>query len=68
MPAEEIALSGRMNLSDLIEPTLINGKHTYEESSFFIRGDNIGRIPDEMKVEHVLDVFMPEVTAVSKAA
>jgi predicted AlkP superfamily phosphohydrolase/phosphomutase len=59
MPAGEIALSGRMNLSALVEPTAINGKHTYEESSFFVRGDNLGRIPADMKVEDVLDVIMP---------
>jgi len=68
MPAENIALSGRMNLSELIEPTLINGKHTFEESSFFIRGDNIGAIPEDMKVEHVLDVFKPEESRQRKAA
>jgi predicted AlkP superfamily phosphohydrolase/phosphomutase len=68
MPAEGVALSGRMNLSELVEPTLINGKHTYEESSFFVRGDNLGTIPDDMKVENVLDVFMPEPTAIRRAA
>ena len=59
MPAKDVALSGRMNLSALIEPTAINGKHTYEESSFFVRGRNLGEIPEEMKVENVLDVIMP---------
>jgi len=59
MPAGEIALSGRMNLSALIEPTAINGKHTYQESSFFVRGHNLGQIPADMKVENVLDVIMP---------
>lgn len=59
MPAGEVALSGRMNLSALVEPTAINGKHTYEESTFFVRGSNSGRIPADMKVENVLDVIMP---------
>lgn len=59
MPAENVALSGRLNLSDLIEPTLINGRHTYEESSFFVRGENHGEIPADMKVENVLDVILP---------
>ncbi len=59
MPAGEVALSGRMNLSALIEPTAINGKHTYEESTFFVRGHNLGQIPADMKVENVLDVIMP---------
>jgi predicted AlkP superfamily phosphohydrolase/phosphomutase len=59
MPAKDVALSGRMNLSALIEPTAINGKHTYEESSFFVRGRNLGEIPNDMKVENVLDVIMP---------
>jgi predicted AlkP superfamily phosphohydrolase/phosphomutase len=59
MPAKDVALSGRMNLSALIEPTAINGKHTYEESSFFVRGQNLGEIPESMKVENVLDVIMP---------
>jgi predicted AlkP superfamily phosphohydrolase/phosphomutase len=68
MPTEGIALSGRMNLSDLIEPTLINGKHTFEESSFFIRGEHVGTIPDDMKVENVLDVFMPELVESRQAA
>jgi predicted AlkP superfamily phosphohydrolase/phosphomutase len=60
MAAKDIALSGRMNLSDLVEPTAINGKHTYEESTFFVRGANRGQIPADMKVENVLDVVMPK--------
>lgn len=68
MAAEDVALSGRMNLTELIEPTKINGKHTYWESSFFVRGNNIGKIPDEMKVENVLDVIMPQQSALRKAA
>ncbi|RLS38874.1 MAG: hypothetical protein DWH78_05770 [Planctomycetota bacterium] len=59
MPGKDIALSGRVNLSSLIEPTVINGKHTYEESTFFVRGENLGQIPSDMKVENVLDVIMP---------
>jgi predicted AlkP superfamily phosphohydrolase/phosphomutase len=59
MPGKDIALSGRVNLSSLIEPTAINGKHTYEESTFFVRGENLGQIPSDMKVENVLDVIMP---------
>ncbi|MFN9720094.1 MAG: alkaline phosphatase family protein [Planctomycetota bacterium] len=59
MPAGEVALSGRMNLSALVEPTAINGKHTYQESTFFVRGNNLGQIPADMKVENVLDVIMP---------
>lgn len=60
MAAPNIALSGRMNLSALVEPTLINGKHTYLESSFFVRGNNLGQIPADMKVENVLDVVIPQ--------
>ena len=60
MAAKDIALSGRMNLSELIESTPINGKHTYEESSFFVRGERLGKIPSDMKVENVLDVVMPK--------
>ncbi len=48
-----------MNLSALVEPTAINGKHTYQESTFFVRGNNLGQIPADMKVENVLDVIMP---------
>jgi predicted AlkP superfamily phosphohydrolase/phosphomutase len=59
MPAEGIAFSGRMNLSEMIEPTSINGKHTFEESSFFVRGEHLGRIPVDMRVENVLDVILP---------
>lgn len=59
MPAGEVALSGRMNLSALVEPTAINGKHTYQESTFFVRGNNLGQIPADMKVENVLGVIMP---------
>ena len=59
MPGKDIALSGRVNLSSLIEPTAINGKHTYDESTFFVRGENLGQIPSDMKVENVLDVIMP---------
>ena len=68
MGAEGVALSGRMNLAELIEQTSINGKHTYEESSFFVRGNNIGQIPDDMKVENVLDVIMPKAQAMQRAA
>jgi predicted AlkP superfamily phosphohydrolase/phosphomutase len=68
MPATNVALSGRMNLSQLIEPTAINGKHTYTESSFFVRGNNLGQIPDDMKVENVLDVIMPAAQERYKAA
>ncbi len=59
MAANDIALSGRVNLSALVEPTAINGKHTYEESTFFVRGHGLGQIPWDMKVENVLDVVMP---------
>lgn len=69
MAAKDIALSGRVNLSELIESTPINGKHTYEESSFFVRGDGLGQIPADMKVENVLDVVMPRQSQlVSRAA
>jgi predicted AlkP superfamily phosphohydrolase/phosphomutase len=68
MAAKEVALSGRMNLSELIEPTRINGKHTYIESSFFVRGNNLGQIPSDMKVENVLDVIMPQVQKMKRAA
>lgn len=68
MPAEQVALSGRMNLSELIEPTPINGKHTYTESSFFVRGNNVGQIPADMKVENVLDIIWPQAQLAHKAA
>ncbi|MEQ9411241.1 MAG: alkaline phosphatase family protein [Fuerstiella sp.] len=68
MPASDVALSGRMNLSELIEPTAINGKHTYTESSFFVRGSRIGQIPDDMKVEDVLSVILPQQQLQQKAA
>ncbi len=69
MAAENIALSGRVNLSELIESTPINGRHTYEESSFFVRGEGLGKIPADMKVENVLDVVMPRrLQSVSRAA
>jgi hypothetical protein len=38
----------------------INGKHTYEESSFFVRGTTSVRSLKDMKVENVLDVVMPK--------
>ena len=60
MGAPGVALSGRVNLSSLIEPTLINGKHTYEESTFFVRGTRITQIPADMKVENVLNVILPQ--------
>ncbi len=60
MPATDVALSGRMNLSALVEPTLINGRHTYEESSFFVRGEGHGQIPGDMHVENVLEVVLPQ--------
>ena len=68
MPAHEVALSGRMNLTSLVETTTINGKHTYEESSFFVRGQNLGQIPADMKVENVLDVIMPRQQQMQRAA
>ena len=69
MAASDVALSGRVNLSALIEPTSINGKHTYEESTFFVRGEGLGEIPWDMKVENVLDVVMPhQVGAISRKA
>lgn len=60
MPAPDVALSGRLNLSALVEPTLINGRHTYEESTFFVRGTEHGVIPEDMHVEHVLQVLRPQ--------
>jgi len=64
MPAEGTALSGRLNLTQLLETTLINGRHTYEESTFFVRGpEAAARIPSDMKVENVLDVILPAKTA-----
>ena len=68
MPAGDIALSGRMNLTELVEATPINGKHTYEESSFFVRGERLGQIPADMKVENVLDVVMPHQTQLASRA
>ena len=68
MPAKDVALSGRMNLSALIEPTAINGKHTYKESSFFVRGRNLGEIPKDMKVENVLSVIQPASQQLKRAA
>ena len=68
MPAKDVALSGRMNLSEIIETTAINGKHTYTESSFFVRGNNIGYVPEDMKVENVLDVIWPQAQEIRKAA
>lgn len=68
LPATDVALSGRMNLQELIEPTLINGRHTHEESTFFVRGSQHGVIPEKMRVEDVLQVLQPEVHALRKAA
>jgi len=68
LPAKDVALSGRMNLTEVIESTPINGKHTYTESSFFVRGNNLGQIPTDMKVENVLDVILPQAQAVRRAA
>lgn len=68
LPAKDVALSGRMNLSEIIETTPINGKHTYTESSFFVRGNNIGQVPQDMKVENVLDIIWPQAQELRKAA
>ncbi|MDP6444771.1 MAG: alkaline phosphatase family protein [Pirellulaceae bacterium] len=57
LPAENVAFSGRMNLTELIETTPINGKHTFENSTFFYRGRAGVTIPSPMKVEHVLGVI-----------
>jgi predicted AlkP superfamily phosphohydrolase/phosphomutase len=57
MAADDVALSGRMNLSDLIEPTPINGKHTFEHSTFFYRGQADIELPQPMRVEDVLGVL-----------
>ena len=68
LPATDVALSGRMNLQELIEPTLINGRHTHEESTFFVRGTQHGVIPADMRVEDVLQVLQPQVSTLQKAA
>lgn len=57
MAAEDVALSGRMNITELIESTPINGKHTFENSTFFYRGSAAVQLPDPMRVEDVLGVL-----------
>ena len=60
--------AAKVDYKALIEPTRINGKHTYTESSFFVRGNRPGQIPEDMKVENVLDVIMPQEQTLRKAA
>ncbi len=60
MAAEGVALSGRMNLEHLIEPVLINGKHTFENSTFFARGLTASDLPETMRVQDVLSVLKME--------
>ncbi len=57
MAADDVALSGRMNVNELIEPTPINGKHTFEHSTFFYRGGVDVQLPQPMRVEDVLGVL-----------
>jgi len=67
MPAEDIAFSGRMNLTELVETTPINGRHTFENSTFFYRGQADVEIPRPMRVENVLEV-MTQAQALPAAA
>ena len=67
LAADGMALSGRMNVDELIEPTRINGKHTLENATFFYRGASQVEIPRPMKVEHVMQV-MNQANAVAFAA
>ena len=53
-----LGVGGRID-HDSIEPTLINGRHTHEESTFFVRGSQHGVIPEKMRVEDVLRVLQP---------
>lgn len=57
MSAENVALSGRMNISELMESTPINGKHTFENSTFFCRSSNAIEVPDTMRVQDVMSVY-----------
>lgn len=56
MPADEVALSGRIQADELLETTSINGKHTFEHATFYHRGPTPLRIPRPMRVEDVLGV------------
>jgi predicted AlkP superfamily phosphohydrolase/phosphomutase len=56
MGSKDVALSGRLNTTELVESTPINGKHTFEDASFFIRGPGATKPPQPMRVEDVLHV------------
>ena len=56
MAAEDVALSGRIDISELLETTPINGKHTFENATFFCRAAEPPVIPETMRVEDVLQV------------
>jgi predicted AlkP superfamily phosphohydrolase/phosphomutase len=66
MAADGVALSGRLNTSELIESTRINGKHTFDDASFFLRGPVATTLPQPMRVEDVLHVVR-EASAVEMA-
>jgi predicted AlkP superfamily phosphohydrolase/phosphomutase len=57
MSAENVALSGRLNISELVESTPINGKHTFENSTFFCRTSADIQVPDTMRVQDVMGVY-----------
>ena len=57
MAADGVALSGRIDISELIETTPINGKHTFEDSTFFVRSAEPVAVPDPMRVQDVLGVM-----------
>ncbi len=65
MAAENIGLSGRMNPNEKIESTLINGKHTYEQATFFLRSDSSEHVPKEVRVEDCLSLVNSEITSLS---
>ena len=69
MSAENVALSGRLNVSELVETTPINGKHTFENSTFFCRSAMPVTLPSTMRVEDVLSVIdQTQASAVRRAA
>ena len=57
MSTNNVALSGRLNVSELIESTPINGKHTFENSTFFCRSAEPVSLPKTMRVQDVLSVI-----------
>ncbi len=57
MPEENIALSARIQSKELIEETVLTGKHSFPDAVFYCRTRKTLSLPDKMRVEDVIPVL-----------